>query len=261
MANINLLFTCPHGGKNGNGSTENPPIIRRTTDNFPAENICPAQEGQGFNDVNDALTEDLTKAIADQIRNLSGKNPYVELAEFNRRWIDYNRKEEGGCAYVLSAIEPNSSAQNSYQKYHSGISQRIEEMLPQDEDNLAFLFDIHGTDQERDPNDHFIEVIIGTDQTRSRKALTDDYFWGDNGLKPLLDREKGIRAYPENLCRERESHPLDGGHTIKTYASSRLVAIQIEVIRCIRDNRYCRRKFAADIAECILNFAKPLGIF
>ena len=39
-------------------------------------------------------------------------------------------------------------------------------MLPQGDNSLAFLFDIHGTDEERDPNDHFIEVIIGTDQTR-----------------------------------------------------------------------------------------------
>ena len=54
-------------------------------------------------------------------------------------------------------------------------------MLPQGDNSLAFLFDIHGTDEERDPNDHFIEVIIGTDQTRSRQAVTDDYFWGDNG--------------------------------------------------------------------------------
>lgn len=69
---------------------------------------------------------------------------------------------------------------------------------------MAFLFDIHGTDDEKTPNGQYIEVIIGTDQTRSRQALTDDYFWGLNGLIPLLDT-KGIRAYPENLCQERES--------------------------------------------------------
>jgi hypothetical protein len=249
MTNIKLLFTCPHGGKNDDGSTINPPIVRRVDD--LNDNTCPVKEGQGFNDVNDALTKELTEAIADNIKNLSGKNPYIELAEFNRRWIDYNRKEE--CAYV----GPNSSAHDEYKKYHDGISQKIEEMLPQGDNSLAFLFDIHGTDEERDPNDHFIEVLIGTDQTRSRQALTDDYFWGDNGLIPLLDTKKGIRAYPENLSQERESHSLDGGHTIKTYASSRLVAIQIEVIRCIRDNRYCRGKFGADMADCILKFVSP----
>lgn len=260
MSNINLLFTCPHGGKNDNGSSENPPIIRRTIDNFPADSICPARDGQGFNNVNDALTEDLTKAITDNISNLSGKDPYVKLAEFNRRWIDYNRKHEGGCAYVVSPIDPDSSARDSYKKYHDGISQKIKEMLPPDSNSLAFLFDIHGTDDEKAPNGHCIEVIIGTDQTRSRQALTDDFFWGSNGFIPQLDT-KGIPAYPENLCQERESHSLNGGYTVKTYASSRLVAIQIEVIHRIRNNRHRREQFAADLAECILNFVKPLGIF
>jgi hypothetical protein len=34
-------------------------------------------------------------------------------------------------------------------------------------------------------------------------------------------------------------------------------AIQIEVINCIRDNRYCREKFAADMADCIFEFVSP----
>lgn len=33
---------------------------------------------------------------------------------------------------------------------------------------------------------------------------------------------------------------MDGGYTVKTHASSRLVAIQIEVIHCIRNNRHRR---------------------
>ena len=54
---------------------------------------------------------------------------------------------------------------------------------------------------------------------------------------------------------------MDGGYTIKEYGSKRikpgLVAIQIEVINCIRDNRYCREKFPADMADCILKFVHP----
>ena len=76
-----------------------------------------------------------------------------------------------------------------------------------------------------------------------------------------IGHKKGNMGIPRNSKSRKESHSLDGGHTIKTYASSRLAAIQIEVIRCIRDNRYCRGKFAADMAECILGFVKPLGIF
>ena len=47
-------------------------------------------------------------------------------------------------------------------------------------------------------------------------------------------------------------------YTIKKYGNNGtkpgLVAIQIEVINCIRDNRYCREKFAADMADCIFKF-------
>ncbi len=113
--------------------------------------------------------------------------------------MDHSRNEI--CAYV----GPNLSAEGEYQKYQIGISQKIEEMLHQGNNSLAFLFDIHGTDDERAPNGHFIDAIVGTDQTRSRQALTDDYFWGDSGLIPLLET-KGIRAYPENLNQERAIH-------------------------------------------------------
>lgn len=143
---------------------------------------------------------------------------------------------------------------------HDDTLQKIEEMLPEDDNSKAFLFDIHGTGEEKSPNGHFIELLVGTDQTRSRKALADTDFWGPNGLIPLL-RTKQIRVYPENPNQEMEGFPLDGGHTIKTYGTNGfkpgLVAIQIEVINCIRDNRYCREKFATEMAECILEFVTP----
>jgi hypothetical protein len=191
--------------------------------------------------------------------NLSGKDPYAVYAEFNRRWIDYNRTET--CAYEQHIC--NSKAQEKYLIYHNNILQIIEEMLPQGDNTMAFLFDIHGTDRERSPEPphHFIELLVGTDQANSRKALTDAEFWNEEkGLIPLLGT-KNIRAYPEYLSQEMHKFPLDGGYTIKEYGSKRikpgLVAIQIEVINCIRDNRYCREKFAEDMADCILKFVSP----
>jgi hypothetical protein len=265
MPNIKLLFTCPHDGKN-DGTTTNPPIIKRDPNNFPSNNICPSDDGQGLEIRNDLLTEKLTEEIVRNIQSLSGKDPYTVYAEFKRELIDYNRKEE--CAFVQN-VQSSVKAQEEYNKYHDEISQKIEEMLPDDDKGLAFLFDIHGTGEEKspttDPERNFIEVLIGTDQARSRQALTErdpNYFWSHkNGLIPLL-ATKRIRAFPENEIQEWEKHSLDGGHTIKTYGGTDrtkrgLVAIQIEVIHCIRNNRYCREKFAADMAECILKFVSP----
>jgi hypothetical protein len=263
MVRIKLLFTCPHGGKKV-GSEAIPPIAKRISNDFP-ESVCPSGEGQGFSDQNDKLTEELTNKIVENIQILSGKEPYKQLAVFNRDFIDYNRNP--GCAYKVSS----SSAKDSYDEYHNQISQKIIEMLPQDnnESEIAFLFDIHGTNEEQSPEPEgqakYIEVLVGTDQLRSRQALTrlkPECFWGPNGLYETL-KTRNIRMYPENEIEEEKPHPLDGGYTIKTYGSDPnrirkgLVAIQIEVISCIRDNRYCRESFARDLADCILKFVEP----
>ena len=261
MPKIKLLFTCPHNGKN-DGTTTNPPIIKRESIHFPV-NICRPEDGQGFSEDNDLLTEKLTEEIVRNIQSLSGKNPYTVYADFRREFIDYNRNER--CAFEQSSVK----AKEEYLQYHNEIPQTIKEMLPEGNTGLAFLFDIHGTDEEKspepEPESNFIEVLIGTDQGHSRQALTKkdpDYFWDHKkGLITLLGAKR-IRAFPEIESQELENHPLDGGYTIKTYGSTNrtkpgLVAIQIEVINCIRDNRYCREKFGADMANCILKFVSP----
>lgn len=115
MTHINLLFTCPHDGRK-NGAATNPPIIKRTTKNFPA-NICRAINGQGFSDENDVLAKELTNKVFKNIQILSGKLPYKQLANFKRKFIDYNRKDT--CAFVQS-----SSALTAYNEYHNGILQK-----------------------------------------------------------------------------------------------------------------------------------------
>ena len=92
---------------------------------------------------------------------------------------------------------------NTYEEYHKGILQIIEEILPQNENGIAFLFDIHGTDN-LEVKGNFIEVIIGTDKGNSRQPLTEinpDYFWGPHGLIPLL-KKNGIRVFPRNESEE-----------------------------------------------------------
>jgi hypothetical protein len=264
MTNIKLLFTCPHGGKK-DGTTDSPPLdpplMERVDTNFP-ESICRGKDGQGFNVISDSLTIELTESILDNIKRLSqGKVPYKQIADYHRKFIDYNRNERCSCE------ELSSTGKTINKDYHDRISQKIEEMLSQGINGKAFLFDIHGTDNETDPNGNFMEVIIGTDHGRSRKALTDDQYWGTNGsnTKSLYDllKEKNIRAYPTKLEEEKDETQtsLDGGYTIKEYGSKEnnpgLVAIQFEVVDFIRKRQYWRERFAADLAECIFNFVKP----
>jgi len=242
MPRINLLFTCPHNG------TQHTDKVRNKDNCDPGE----------FSIDNDIGTADLTERIITHIRRLSGKDPYKQIAVVDREYVDHNR--EAPCAYEVSDLQ----AQTAYDKYHNGILEIIEEMLPQNENGIAFLFDIHGTEKV-EVKGNFIEVIVGTDKGHSRQSLTEidpDYFWGPHGLIPLF-KKKGIRVFPRNQSEEIVDFELDGGYTIQKYGSSQpqprkgLVAIQIEVIRSIRGGMYCREKFAADIADCIWSFVYP----
>lgn len=265
MTSIKLLLTCPHGGKK-DGTTDHPPLqpplIARDPVNFK-DDKCPRIDGQGFKVITDASTIELTESIANNIISLSqGRIPYTQIAHYDRKFIDFNRNEI--CSYELLS----STAQNKYNEYHDGIIHKIADMLPEGSANKAFLFDFHGTNDEVDPNGNFMEVIIGTDHGRSRKALTDDEYWGTNGsnTKSLYDllKEKNIRAYPPNLVEELkddESHSsLDGGYTIKKYGTDGnrpgLIAIQFEVVDFIRKKQYCRENFASDFADCIFSFVE-----
>jgi N-formylglutamate amidohydrolase len=158
-----ILFACPHHG-----------IMRldraslRDEDNLP--DSCKDDPGQKFSDDNDVFTRQLTASIVDSIGNLSQKKPYDQIAGFHRTYVDYNRCEE--CAFEASSL----LAKQAYLEYHNGILQKIEEMYPENENGLAFLFDIHGTGHESvqvGGQTYTFEVLVGTDEQRSIKALTD----------------------------------------------------------------------------------------
>ncbi len=249
-----ILFTCPHHG-----------IMRldrhsiRVKDHLP--DSCKKDLGQKFSDDNDLFTRQLTASIVDNIENKSGKKPYDQVAEFHRKYVDYNRYEE--CAFELSSV----LAKQAYIKYHNGILQIIEEMVPENRNSLAFLFDIHGTARESiqvgDQNFPF-QVLIGTDEQRSIQALTeiDSHAWWQEG-KGLIPRLQGknITVFPPNKDLEIQNHILDGGYTIQEYGSShfkkRLAAIQIEVIHEIRADSDKRQKLAEELADCICEFTLP----
>jgi hypothetical protein len=221
MTRIKLLFTCPHGGTTDPLTTEPPTnLIERVEDNLDT-GICKADEGQAFSDENDLLTEELTQIIYDNITKLSGKEPYKEIAKFHRKYIDYNRKKE--CAFELKPSNSSIETEQKYLEYHDAIKQKIEEMIPEGDTSLAFLFDIHGTGRKKSPSGHDIEAIIGTDKGHSIEALTErdpNAFWGPNGLIQLL-YGKRIRVYPENATQKQQGFSLDGGYTVQEYGSKR----------------------------------------
>ena len=79
-------------------------------------------------------TKELTEKIVETIQSLTTKLPQIQIADYRRLFIDYNRKED--CAFVNSG-----SARTEYLKYHTGIRDKNQEMLSNDGTSLLILFD------------------------------------------------------------------------------------------------------------------------
>ncbi|HEX5892309.1 MAG TPA: hypothetical protein VFY41_05555 [Nitrososphaeraceae archaeon] len=242
MTNINLLFTCPHGGEEYL--------------DVPREENPSCNEDE-FITVGETKTRELTESIFKKIETMNGQHPHIIMASYHRKFVDFNRKKE--CAFEVSSL----AAEKAYLEYHDDISQKINEMFSQNENGLAFLFDIHGFRKKVDEDGNPFDVIVGNDQGNSIRALNKadpGAFWGDNGLIPLL-KNKGFNVLPRNLNERLAGHTLDGGYTIQKYSNDELgrglVAIQIEVARFIREDDKRRDEFAVELADCIYNFVSP----
>ena len=83
MANLNLLLTCPHGGKD---VLLNPALLRKS-DNYPSS----CKDCEKFDTNSDLRTKELTKRIADNIAILSGREVHTQIALIDRDYIDFNR--------------------------------------------------------------------------------------------------------------------------------------------------------------------------
>ena len=125
MANLNLLFTCPHGGKD---VLPNQSLLRKSA-NYPSS----CKECEKFELDSDLCTMELTESIATNIVNFTGKQVYTQIAQTNRDYIDFNREIE-------CAIEPSNdkTAENMYLDYHKRILKIIQQMPYQNERGSTF---------------------------------------------------------------------------------------------------------------------------
>src|SRR5262245_35770445 len=95
---------------------------------------CKEDLGQKFSNDNEIFNRQLATSILNNLQNISEKSVFYQLAEFHRKYVDYNRCEE--CAFELSSV----MAKHAYLEYHNGILQKIEDMVAENGNSLAFLF-------------------------------------------------------------------------------------------------------------------------
>ncbi len=224
-----IIITAPHGGvENVPGCTERSIV------------------GTRFVNRPDAYTNRLARGIADELKRLTGKAPYLVMANFHRKYIDANRVAEE--AYAV----PGCAA--AYDAYHAAIRRHINEIRTRFPH--AMLFDVHGQTAYREA------ILRGTRYgTTVRSLLARAGAAAVTGPDSVFGRfaAMGYAIVPENdtVPTDRVEVPnYSGGHTVNRYGSHRpdgIDAIQLEYGRDLREGAMLD-KTAKDTAQAIAVF-------
>jgi N-formylglutamate amidohydrolase len=222
------ILTCPHGGDKQPPGVANP----RTGMGLPAD--C------RFEPNTDRFTRTITRGVAQLLFDVFGEAPHVVIANFDRAFIDANRRAQDKCAFE------DPDAQPFYEEYHNTIRHFVDE-IRDDNDGLGLLFDIHGTTQiDHDPAD----VYLGTLNGKSISSLKsrDSQAMSRRRSLPGLLRGAG------HVVSAKIPETLQGDFTPETYGSSNadgVDAIQIEIESALRIVDNSRDVFIEDLAYAI----------
>ena len=243
-----IILTCPHGG-----TLAPPEVAERTSAATPT--TC-----TGINRYvtsGDALTAEITEAVAQKILDVTGLSPYVVIAQFDRLYIDANRPAE--CAFT------DPAAASFYDEYHDRIATDVTEILRLNQ-NRGFLFDIHGT--WRDVADLYLGTANGSTLVN---GVTRDDLLARHGLRGLLRDSRHLVDGPAIFApaynvspnpRNDDFGPVNGGYTVRHYSSTMSInSIQIEIRDEIRNDDVRREFVQEDLAFALINFVRRYAPF
>jgi N-formylglutamate amidohydrolase len=223
-----VILTCPHGGDKQPLGVPNP----RTGVGLPAD--C------RFETNTDRFTRTITRGVAQVLFDVFGEAPYVVIANFDRAFIDANRRVSDKCAFE------DRDAQQFYDEYHNTIRDFVDEIRAEN-GGLGLLFDIHGTEQiAHDPAEVYLGTLNGhaVSNLLSRDSLA-------------LSRRRslfGLLKEAGYVVSAEIPETLQGDFTLETYGSSNadgVDAIQIEIESNLRTNPGKRDVFIEDLAYAI----------
>jgi N-formylglutamate amidohydrolase len=192
-----IIITAPHGGRQAI-----PGVAPRDTLGMP-------RGGRGYVTGGDTNTDILALGIAAEIKALTGKEPYLVMAKFKRKFIDPNRPPE-------IAVD-SQAARPYYDYYHQSVRRFVDEIRSKYPAGL--LIDVHG--QKKDPT----VVMRGTQNGRTVERLLEragaPAVTGPNGIFGQLEAN-GLRVFPANDVPPggtSENRGFNGGYTVGTYGS------------------------------------------
>ena len=221
------------------GAQAIPGVAPRDTQGMP-------RGGRGYVTGSDTNTDLLALGIAAEIKSLTGKEPYLVMAKFKRKFIDPNRPPE------IALDSP--VARPYYDYYHQSVRRFVDEIRGKYPAGL--LVDVHG--QKKNP----AVVMRGTQNGRTVESLLAragaPAVTGPNGIFGRLEAN-GLRVFPGNDVPPggtSENAGFNGGYTVGTYGSHN--AGGIDAVQMEFGSRY-RQK--AEVAETAKDAAKAIVAF
>ncbi|MBI4979437.1 MAG: N-formylglutamate amidohydrolase [Spirochaetes bacterium] len=204
---IPLILSAPHGGR-----LEIPGGVLRKGDGVDQ-----------FTTVRDVGVDIMALALADRFEAITGKRPFLVVAQFSRKYADVNREES-------DAVEDESS-RRVYRSYHAALQIYCEQV--QRRWGKGWLLDIHG--QSVDSNAVFRGTSSGKSIQHFLKEQGAAAMTGPDGFQTELE-SAGWKIIPPLSQPELDRRTgfgvetkFNGGHITRTYAGlSWMDAMQFE---------------------------------
>jgi N-formylglutamate amidohydrolase len=193
-----IILTVPQGGREAIPGAA------------PRDTLGKPTGGRGFVTATDTNTDRLALGIAAEIKALTGKEPYLVMAKFRRKFVDPNRPPE-------VAVD-SAAARPYYDYYHQAVRRFVDEIRAKYPAGL--LVDVHG--QKKDPT----VVMRGTQNGRTVARLIAragvPAVTGANGIFGGL-AANGLDVFPRNDVAPEgtaENAGFNGGYTVGTYSQN-----------------------------------------
>ncbi len=201
----------------------------------------PLRKGIGvkkFNSKADWYTAEITLKVAQEYERLTGKKPYVLIANIHRSQIDFNRSAK--LAYEHPSMKP------CYDDFHGVVRSTVDEIRQRWAQ--GYLLDIHG--QNKRPNYLIRGTYNGLTIKNLREKEGGDVYQKKLGLFGRLSG-LGYQVMPQYPQRETIYR---GGYVVKTYGSHRpdgIDAIQLEIGKYYRKDVSVRKQLIFDLANVL----------
>lgn len=213
----------------------------------------------------DAGTQDLTRAISDEIFTRGGHRPHLILSHLHRSKLDPNRE-------IVEGAQGNPAAMLAWEEYHRFIDQARVAIVKKH--GYAFMVDVHGQNHAGErvelgylhtPGEiaQSPEIVnapgfvarssLALVAKKSKKPLT-ELLYGPQSVGAFLTAN-GYRCTPSPKMPVPDEPYFKGGYTTARHCSGQTTGFQLECNRSrLRDTQGNRLKFARAFVTTLEHF-------